>query len=114
VVGGAGDPFYWLVDRMLGNMFDGQRPGDTGDFARYLAECVADGPGADRLDFGGPEVLSFGEVVQQYQDARGVRRRIRPVSLPKAAARVADALVCPNGRRGQTTWSMWLSRQVSA
>jgi hypothetical protein len=66
------------------------------------------------VDFGGPQVLSLGEVVQQYQDDRGVRRRIRPVSLPKAAVRVADPLVCPNGRRGQTTWSMWLSRQVNA
>jgi hypothetical protein len=56
-------------------------------------------------------VLSLGEIVKQYQDARGVHRRIRPVSPPKAAARVADALVCPNGRRGQTTWSMWLSQQ---
>jgi uncharacterized protein YbjT (DUF2867 family) len=80
-------PFYWLVDRMLGNMMRLPvvplpvdlvvQPSDTGDFAGYLAECLADGPGADRVDFGGPEVLSLGEVVKQYQDARGVRRRIR-------------------------------------
>jgi uncharacterized protein YbjT (DUF2867 family) len=117
-------PFYWLLDRMLGNMTRlpvlplpvdlPVQPADTRDFARYLAECVADGPGADRADFGGPEVLSLGKIVKQYQDARGVHRRIRPVSLPKAATRVADALVCPNGRRGQTTWSMWLSRQGNA
>jgi uncharacterized protein YbjT (DUF2867 family) len=117
-------PFYWLLDRMLGNMLRlpvlplpvdlAAQPADTGDFARYLAECMADGPGADRADFGGPEVLSLGEIVKQYQDARGVHRRIRPVSLPKAAARAADALVTPNGRRGQTTWSTWLSRRVGA
>jgi uncharacterized protein YbjT (DUF2867 family) len=117
-------PFYWLVDRMLGNMMRlpvlplpvdlATQPCDTRDFARYLAECLADGPGADQADFGGPQVLSLGEIVNQYQDARGMHRPVRPVPLPKAAARVADALVTRNGRRGQTTWSTWLSRQVGA
>ena len=49
-------PFYWLLDRMLGKMMRlpllplpvdlPVQPADTRDFARYLAECVADGPGA--------------------------------------------------------------------
>jgi hypothetical protein len=58
-------------------------------------------------------VLSLDEIVKQYQHARGVHRPIRRVPLPGAAARVADALVCPYGRRGQTTWSTWLSRQAA-
>jgi len=116
--------FYWLLDRMLANMARlpvvplptelAMQPADTADFAGYLAECVAEGPGGDREDFGGPEVLSLGEIVQPYQDARGVHRPIRRVPLPKAAARVADALVCPDGRRGQTTWSAWLSRRAAS
>jgi uncharacterized protein YbjT (DUF2867 family) len=115
-------PFYWLLDRMLANMMRlpvlalptdlAMQPADTGDFAGYLAECVTEGPGGDREDFGGPEVLGLGDIVKQYQDARGVHRPIRRVPLPAAAARVADALVCPNGRRGQTTWSAWLGQQA--
>jgi uncharacterized protein YbjT (DUF2867 family) len=85
----------------------------SGDFAGYLADCLTEGPGGDRDEFGGPEVLSLGEAVEQYQDARGLHRPIRRVPLPKAAARVADALVCPNGRRGQTTWSVWLSQHAA-
>ena len=115
-------PFYWLLDRMLGNLMRlpvvavptqlPTQPCDTSDFADYLAECLANGPGADCDDFGGPEVLSLGEIVKQYQHTRGVHRPIWRVPLPKAARDVVDAQICPEGRRGATTWSAWLSRQV--
>jgi len=115
--------FYWLLDRMLANLVRlpilplpvdlAMQPADTRDFAQYLAECLADGPRGDQEDFGGPEVLGLGEFATQYQDARGTHRPIRRVPLPKAAARVADALTCPNGRRGQATWSAWLRQQVA-
>jgi uncharacterized protein YbjT (DUF2867 family) len=116
-------PFFWLLDRMLASMARlpvlllpidlPMQPSETGDFAGYLSECLTEGPGGDREDFGGPEVLTFGEVVKQYQGARGLHRPVRRVPLPKAAARVADALICPDGRRGQTTWSMWLSQHAA-
>jgi hypothetical protein len=35
------------------------------------------------------------------------------VPLPSAATRVANALTCPNGRRGLTTWSEWLSQHAA-
>jgi uncharacterized protein YbjT (DUF2867 family) len=114
--------FFWLLDRMLAKMARlpvwplpvdlAVQPCDTGDFAGYLAECLSVGPGADREDFGGPEVLTLGDAAKQYQDARGPHRPIRRVPLPKAAARVANALTCPNGRLGQTTWSEWLSQHA--
>jgi uncharacterized protein YbjT (DUF2867 family) len=82
VVDRAATPFFWLLERMLANMARlpvlplpsnlAMQPGDTGDFAGYLAECLTEGPGGDRDDFGGPEVLSLGEAVKQYQDARGL------------------------------------------
>jgi uncharacterized protein YbjT (DUF2867 family) len=116
-------PFFWLLDRMLAKMARlpvwplhidlAMQPCDTRDFASYLAECLTAGAGADRDDFGRPEVLTLGEAVKQYQDARGLHRPIRGVPLPKAAARVANALTCPNGRRGQTTWSVWPSQQAA-
>jgi uncharacterized protein YbjT (DUF2867 family) len=113
--------FYWLLDRMLAKLVRlpvwplptdlAMQPVDATDFAQYLADCVAEGPRGDREDFGGPEILSLGDVATQYQDARGVHRPIRRVPLPRAAAGVAEALTSPGGLRGQTTWSAWLGRQ---
>jgi uncharacterized protein YbjT (DUF2867 family) len=112
--------FYWLLDRMLARMARlpvwplptklPMQPADEGDFAAYVVECVADGPGGDRQPFCGPLVLSFGELAEQYQAARGLQRRILPVPLPRAAVRAAGDLTCPEGRRGTTTWAEWLSR----
>ena len=112
--------FYWLLDRMLGRMARlpvwplptklPMQPADEGDFAAYVAGCVADGPGGDQQPFGGPDIISFGEVAEQYQAARGLRRRILPLPLPRAAARAAGDLTCPDGRRGTTTWAEWLRR----
>jgi uncharacterized protein YbjT (DUF2867 family) len=114
-------PFYWLLDRMLANLMRlpvmavpselATQPGDTSDFAHYLTECVDNGPRADCDDFGGPEVLSLNEIVKQYQHARRIHRPIWPVPLPKATRRVTDTLISPEGRRGETTWSAWLTRQ---
>jgi uncharacterized protein YbjT (DUF2867 family) len=112
--------FYWLLDRMLGRMMRlpvwplptklPMQPCDDGDFAAYVVECVAAGPGGDRQPFGGPHILSFGHVAEQYQAARRLQRRILPVPLPRAALRAAGDLTCPDGRRGTTTWAEWLSR----
>ena len=112
--------FYWLLDRMLGRTARlpvwplpaklPMQPADEGDFAAYVAGCVADGPGGDRQPFGGPDIISVGQVAGQYQAARRLRRRILPLPLPRAAARAAGALTCPEGRRGTTTWAAWLSR----
>ena len=66
--------------------------------------------GEDQQPFGGPDIMSFGEAAGQYQAARGLRRRILPLPLPRAAARAAGDLACPEGRRGTTTWAEWLSR----
>ena len=120
----AATQFYWLMDRMLGRM--GRLPvlplpttlpmqlADEGDFAAYVVECVADGPRGDRQPFGGPQVMTFGEIAEQYQAARGLQRRIVPVPLPRAAVRAAANLTCPEGRRGTTTWAEWLSRHSAS
>jgi uncharacterized protein YbjT (DUF2867 family) len=116
----AATQFYWLLDRMLGRMARlpiwplpvklPMQPGDEGEFAAYLVECVADGPGGDRQPFGGPDIISFGEAAEQYQAARELQRRILPLPLPPAAIRAAGDLTCPQGRRGTTTWTQWLSQ----
>jgi uncharacterized protein YbjT (DUF2867 family) len=116
-------PFYWLLDRMLAKNLPRLpvwpllgdlpiQPVHSKDFAEYLVECEADGPRGDRQEFGGPEVMSLGELVRQYRDARGLRRPILSVPLPGVTARALGAgFTCPSGLRGRTTWSAWLSQQ---
>ncbi|OEJ93466.1 SDR family oxidoreductase [Streptomyces thermolilacinus] len=110
--------FHWLADRMLGRAARmpvlpvpadlETQPVDTADFAAYVAERVEAGPGGQCEDFGGPEVLSLEELVDQWR-----RFRVRPVRtvrlpVPERAVRAARDLTCPSGRRGTTSWSTWL------
>jgi uncharacterized protein YbjT (DUF2867 family) len=116
-------PFYWLLDRMLAKNLARLpvwplladlpfQPVDSKDFAEYLVECLADGTRGDREEFGGPEIMSLGELVAQYRDARDLRRPILRLPLPAATARKLGAgFTCPAGRRGRTTWSTWLGQR---
>jgi uncharacterized protein YbjT (DUF2867 family) len=110
--------FHWLTDRMLGKAARlpvlplptsiETQPVDSGDFAAYVAERVADGPGGQCEDFGGPEVLTFGDLVAQWQRIRGRNRRVVSLPVPGWARQAARDLTCPDGRRGTMTWSAWL------
>jgi uncharacterized protein YbjT (DUF2867 family) len=112
--------FYWLLGRLLDNLADRRiwplpanlpmQPVDSADFAVYVAECVATGPGGDREGFAGPEILTPVQLAQQYQHARGIHRRILRLRLPAAAIRAAGPQTCPGGRQGKTTWAEWLGR----
>ena len=94
-------PFHWLLDRLLSNMMRlpvlpvptgfVMQPVDTGDFAGYLDQCIDAGPGGDLDDFGGPEVLGMDAIVEAYQHARALHRRVLRVPLPQAARRTAEA-----------------------
>ncbi|QUH03116.1 NAD(P)H-binding protein [Saccharopolyspora erythraea] len=110
--------FHWLLDRMLGKATRlpvlplptslPTQPVDARDFAEYVVECLADGPGGHRTDFGGPEVLTFAEVVEQWQHARHRSRKVVTVPAPRRLTRIATHITCPDGRRGKTTWAEWL------
>ena len=90
------------------------QPVDTGDFAGYLDQRISAGPGGDVDDFGGPEVLGMDAVVEAYQKARALHRRVLRVSLPQTARRTAEAGLVTGGRRGTTTWSQWLAHTYGA
>jgi uncharacterized protein YbjT (DUF2867 family) len=112
--------FYWLLERMFANMAKQpilalpaharMAPVDSDEFAQFIVECVARGPG-EREDFAGPQTMTMIELMQQYLGARGQQRRIHRAPLPK---RVQAALTAgntsPNARLGETTWAEWLHR----
>jgi uncharacterized protein YbjT (DUF2867 family) len=110
--------FYWLLARMLDTMAHRRvwplpsnlpmQAVDSAEFAAYVVERLAEGPGGVRADFGGPQVQTMVEMARQYQAARGIHRRILGLSLPGFALRAAGRQTCPDGRYGETTWAEWL------
>jgi uncharacterized protein YbjT (DUF2867 family) len=118
--------FYWLLDRMFESML-GRRilalpahasmaPVDSDEFARFIVECVADGPRGEREDFAGPQTLTIIELMEQYLSARGISRRLRHAPLPRKlqAALTAGNTPAPNARLGATSWAQWLQRSHTA
>jgi uncharacterized protein YbjT (DUF2867 family) len=118
-------PFYWLLARMMDTMAPRRiwplpsnlvmQPCDSAEFAAYVVECLAEGPGRRRDDFAGPQAQSVVELARQYQAACGITRRIFSLPVPGLAIRAVGPQTAPHGRRGKTTWSQWLadSRQSS-
>jgi uncharacterized protein YbjT (DUF2867 family) len=111
--------FHWLVDRMFGKMARlpmvplpdmGVEPVDTTDFADYLVESIGNGPSGRLADFGGPEVLTFAQAFDQWQDIRKHPVRTMRVPLPSAArdAVTAMSVTGPGSRQGKITWTDWL------
>jgi uncharacterized protein YbjT (DUF2867 family) len=112
--------FYWLLDRLCSNMAKGplllvpkavrMQPVDSDDFATWLADCALSTARGQREDFAGPEVLTMGEVMAQYLDARGLQRKIRNVPLPRSViASLERGQMAPAARLGSTRWASWLA-----
>ena len=74
------------------------QPIAVGDVLAYLTECLLKPDTAGKqFDIGGPEVLTYREMMQQYTEAVGIPRRIifrAPVLSPHLAAYWVD-LVTP-------------------
>lgn len=81
------------------------------EVAGRLAACLNSGAGGRLPDFGGPQVLTLGEMAGTWMDARGVRKRLLRVPLPGAVARGfrAGKNTAPEGARGVIGWREWLA-----
>jgi uncharacterized protein YbjT (DUF2867 family) len=112
-------PFYYLLDELLARLTflpmwpvptAAFNPVDTGDVADYIVNCAFDGTCGARADIGGPDDFSLVEFARQYQQARGIHRRVLPVKLSDGTAR-RMGFVVSNGMRGTLSWADWLRRR---
>lgn len=88
------------------------QPIDVQDVAGRQVARVADGPSGTIEEYGGPEVLTSAELVDQWQRARGRRRRTVHLRLPGRLGKAFRAgwLATDAQPRGRITWSEYLQR----
>jgi uncharacterized protein YbjT (DUF2867 family) len=69
------------------------QPIAVNDVLHYLvAAATADVPGSRTWDIGGPDVLEYGEAMQEYADVAGLRRRLI-VAIPFLTPTIASLWV---------------------
>lgn len=56
------------------------------DVAQRLICCLAQGPGGRLADFGGPQVLTLGDIARSWLEVHGIRRRLIHLPLPGPVA----------------------------
>jgi len=112
-------PFYYLLDKLLSGLgwlpvwpvpTTRFNPVDTSDVADHIANCAFDGQRGERAEIGGPETLDLVALAREYQNARGLHRKILPIDLSEAKAR-GMGFVVSEGLRGDLTWADWLRRR---
>ena len=86
------------------------QPVEASEVAERLMRCVGEGPRGRVTDFGGPEVLSWRDAVEQWRVARHISKRLVPVPYLGATAKALRAGLgtAPNGDRGTISWREWL------
>ncbi len=86
------------------------------EVAARLVGCLDEGPRGRVEDFGGPEVLTLGEMAAVWMEAKGVRKKLVRLPLPGAAAAAfrAGKNTAPHGARGAIRWRDWLADSSTA
>jgi uncharacterized protein YbjT (DUF2867 family) len=117
--------FYEAVDSML-HMFTRlpigfsplgwkMQPIDVGEAADQVVRVVGERPPGLLPDVAGPEVLTFKEMLREWQQARGSHKLVLHLPVPGklSAATRKGLLTAPNARVGKITWAQWLHRRYS-
>ena len=75
-----------------------------------LVECLRKPSLGPVMDFGGPEVLTLGEMAKAWMEINGVNKRLVRLPLPGsvAAAFRAGKNTTVLGGRGSISWNEWL------
>jgi len=87
------------------------QPVSTTDVAARIAELISGEPLGRAPDFGGPEVLTLGEMTATWRAARSAPRR--PVRIPLPGTIAGDFRqglnTCPSHRDGTQTWAQYIA-----
>lgn len=97
-----------IIPRMLSQTVD------TRDVAEELVRVALEPPRGRAPDLAGPETHEMPELARRLIRARGVRRRVVPVTLPGAAGKaIRDGGLLPTtlGPRGAVTFEDWLTQR---
>ncbi len=89
---------------------------DSWEVASRLCELVESEPSGRVADFGGPEVLTLGEMARTWLKVRCIRRAIVPLWLPGGFAqgfRYGENTSPTTPLHGNTTWSQWLQARYA-
>jgi uncharacterized protein YbjT (DUF2867 family) len=115
--------FYELIDLILHTLTRlpigfvpmewKSQPMDAGEAADQIVRVVGDKPLGLLPDVAGPEVLTFKEMLHEWQQARGSHKLVLPLPIPGglSAAFHKGVLTAPNAPVGKMTWSQWLLRR---
>lgn len=81
------------------------------EVANLAAGLVHDQPGGRCVNFGGPEVLTLGQMTELWRQARGRPRRTVRLRLPGRVARAfrAGRNTCPEQAGGRQTWAQFVA-----
>ena len=86
------------------------QPIDTSEVAAHIAATLAHGAAGRLPDIGGPEVLTLGEMLPPWLQARQLKRLLIPVPLPGGLGQALRSgyNTCPSQKFGKITWAQWL------
>ncbi len=85
------------------------QPVDAGEVAGRMVELTLGEPRGRAPDMGGPEVLSFAQVIRTYLEVRGRSRPVLELPVPRIPRiREGGLLVPPGGLLGTKTWGQFL------
>ncbi len=92
------------------------QPVDSGEVAARLADLALGEPAGRVPDMGGPQVLSFADLLHAYLRVSHRRRPVVPVWMPGIRAVRAGALLVPGqaaaATTGQRTWEEFLADRL--
>jgi len=91
------------------------QPIDPADVAHQLVELALGPPSGRVPDIGGPEVLTWADMIRQYLRIAGRHRLVVEVRMPGTSAIRAGGLLVkdPAGKTGDTTWQEFLAKKLN-
>jgi uncharacterized protein YbjT (DUF2867 family) len=91
------------------------QPVDPADVANQFVELALGPPYGRVPDIGGPEVLTWAEMIRQYLRAAGRRRPVVEIPMPGTGAIRAGGLLVkdPAAKTGVTTWQEFLAKKLN-